>query len=192
MAHPVLVVVCGVLAAALAVGWSWDRVRLDANTDSLMGNDRPYVAEYKRFLREFGDLEYAWIVIDSKGNAGQARYAVDLLETALHGDPSLEAVNATVRMPEQMRLATWAMTTPELEGRVRLKAGQCQGQLGMFEPAIDNLDRYIAASGEKNDPFDDNLKRAFRMKRRINRRFFQGCFPRFAGCQCRENVPDQL
>lgn len=113
-----LVVVCGVLAAALAVGWSWDRVRLDANTDSLMGNDRPYVAEYKRFLREFGDLEYAWIVIDSKGNAGQARYAVDLLETALHGDPSLEAVNAAVRMPEQMRLATWAMTTPELEGLV--------------------------------------------------------------------------
>ncbi|MBL9141555.1 MAG: hypothetical protein JNK53_06775, partial [Phycisphaerae bacterium] len=119
--HPVLVVVCGLLAALAAVGWSWDRVRLDANTDSLMGNDRPYVAEYTRFLREFGDLEYAWIVVDAQGNTGQAQYAVDLLERALRGEPSIESINAAVRAPEQMQLSTWAMPTADLAGLVEAR-----------------------------------------------------------------------
>ena len=46
VAAPVAVVVSCLLLATVAVAWSWNRVRLDANTDSLMGNDRPYVAEY--------------------------------------------------------------------------------------------------------------------------------------------------
>lgn len=93
-------------------------MRLDANTDSLMGSDRPYVAEYSRFLREFGDLEYAWIVVDAKGNPGQAEHAVDLLARILKAEPTIEAVNTSISVPEQMQLATWSMATPELAGLV--------------------------------------------------------------------------
>ncbi len=93
-------------------------MRLDANTDSLMGNDRPYVAEYRRFLHEFGDLEYAWVVVDTKGNTGQAQYAVDLIEAALQSDPTIQTVNAKVSVPEQTALGTWAMTTADLAGLV--------------------------------------------------------------------------
>jgi preprotein translocase subunit SecF len=83
-----------------------------------MGSDRPYVAEYARFLREFGDLEYAWIVVDAKGNLGQAEHAVDLLARALRHEPTIDAVNAVVSVPEQMQLATWSMSTPDLAGLV--------------------------------------------------------------------------
>lgn len=121
--RPVAVVIGAVLIAGLAAAWSWDRVKLDANTDSLMGNDRPYVAEYKHFLKEFGDLEYAWIVVDARDDkgamhVGQAQHAVDLLAAALKGEPSIETVNARVSFPEQMRLATWHMPTEQLKGLI--------------------------------------------------------------------------
>jgi uncharacterized protein len=117
----VLVIVLGLAAAALALGWSWNRVKLDANTDSLMGTDRPYVAEYTRFLREFGDLEYAWVVVDTQGHTGQGQYAVDLISKALQGNPTIEHVNAAITVPEQLRLAPWAMQTAHLEGLVEAR-----------------------------------------------------------------------
>lgn len=116
-----LVIVLGLAAAALALGWSWNRVKLDANTDSLMGTDRPYVAEYTRFLREFGDLEYAWVVVDTQGHTGQGQYAVDLISKALQGNPTIEHVNAAITVPEQLRLAPWAMETAHLEGLVKAR-----------------------------------------------------------------------
>jgi hopanoid biosynthesis associated RND transporter like protein HpnN len=120
-ASPVGVVVAAIVVTALAVAWSWNRIRMDANTDSLMGDDRPYVQQYKRFLGEFGDLEYAWIVVDAQGadgvrRAGEAQRAVDLLDRALRAKPSIERVCSRVTAPEQSRLATWAMETPDLRG----------------------------------------------------------------------------
>ena len=120
-ASPVGVVVAAIVVTALAMAWSWDRIRMDANTDSLMGDDRPYVQQYKRFLGEFGDLEYAWIVVDAQGadgvrRAGEAQRAVDLLDRALRAKPSIERVCSRVTAPEQSRLATWAMETPDLRG----------------------------------------------------------------------------
>ena len=69
-AAPGRVVLALLAAAALAGAWSADRVRMDANTDSLMGDDQAYVRAYKGFLREFGDLEYAWVVVDATGPDG--------------------------------------------------------------------------------------------------------------------------
>ena len=120
-ASPVGVVVAAIVVTALAVAWSWDRIRMDANTDSLMGDDRPYVQQYKRFLGEFGDLEYAWIVVDAQGpdgvlRTGEAQRAVDLLDRALRGNPTIERVCSRVTAPEQSRLATWAMPTEDMRG----------------------------------------------------------------------------
>ena len=123
VAAPVAVVVSCLLLATVAVAWSWDRVRLDANTDSLMGNDRPYVAEYLRFIKEFGDLEHAWVVIDATApdgtlHTGSAQHAVDMIDARLRKAPSIDYVNSRITVPEQMRVATWAMPTTELAGLV--------------------------------------------------------------------------
>ena len=120
---PVQVLVATGLLAIVAFAWSWGRVRLDANTDSLMGTDRPYVAEYLRFVKEFGDLEYAWVVVDSQGTdgvrrMGEAQRAVDLVAARLREEPSIERVNARIGFEDQMRIATWAMPTADLAGLV--------------------------------------------------------------------------
>ena len=124
--HPWAVLAVTAVLAAVAGLWSWGRVHLDANTDSLMGNDRPYVAEYKRFLHEFGDLEYAWVVVDADGTdgdrrLGEAQRAVDLIAAKLRDEPSIERVNARVGYAEQMRIATWNMATSDLSGLVEAR-----------------------------------------------------------------------
>lgn len=122
-ARPVAVVLAALAIAAAAVAWSWDRVRVDANTDSLMGTDRPYVARYLGFLKEFGDLEYAWIVVDGRGTdgtvrPGSAERAVDLLDSRLRGASGIAEVHSRITVPEQRRVATWAMPTEDLRGLV--------------------------------------------------------------------------
>ena len=120
-AAPGRVVLALLAAAAIAGAWSVDRVRMDANTDSLMGDDQEYVRAYKGFLREFGDLEYAWIVVDTTGpdgepHLGEAQRAVDLLDARLRGSPHVDRVCSRVTAPEQMRLATWSMPDADLRG----------------------------------------------------------------------------
>jgi hopanoid biosynthesis associated RND transporter like protein HpnN len=120
-AAPGRVVLALLAAAALAGAWSADRVRMDANTDSLMGDDQAYVRAYKGFLREFGDLEYAWVVVDATGpdgarHLGEAQRAVDLLDARLRASPHVDRVCSRVTAPEQVRLATWAMPDADLRG----------------------------------------------------------------------------
>ena len=120
-ARPVAVAVGAAILAVVAVSWAWGRIRLDANTDSLMGTDRPYVARYLSFLEEFGDLEYAWVVVDARRadgtlDAGAAQRAVDLLDARLRREPGIDRVHSRITAPEQRRLATWAMPTGDLRG----------------------------------------------------------------------------
>ena len=152
-AAPVAVAVGAALVALLAVAWSWNRVRLDANTDSLMGSDRPYVARYLAFLEEFGDLEYAWVVVDARRedgriDTGAAQRAVDLLDARLRGTPGIDRVNSRVTVPEQVRLATWAMGTSELEGLVGARdamptLASAAGAGGVLRDAERRLDRLV-------------------------------------------------
>lgn len=152
-ARPVAVVVGAALVALLAIGWSWNRVRLDANTDSLMGTDRPYVARYLAFLEEFGDLEYAWVVVDARrpdgtSDAGAAQRAVDLLDARLRGADGIDRVNSRVTVPEQVRIATWAMPTADLEGLVAARdalptLASAGGAGSVLRDATRRLDRLV-------------------------------------------------
>ena len=47
-----------VLLAAASAGWAWRHLRLDADTNSLVGDDQPYMRDYRAFMKGFGDLEY--------------------------------------------------------------------------------------------------------------------------------------
>jgi hypothetical protein len=120
-ASPAAVAAGAAIVAVVAVTWAWGRIRLDANTDSLMGADRPYVARYLAFLEEFGDLEYAWVVVDARRpdgtlGTGAAQRAVDLLDARLRRIPGIDRVHSRITVPEQQRLATWAMETADLRG----------------------------------------------------------------------------
>jgi hypothetical protein len=55
---------------------------------------------------------------DGTLHTGSAQLAVDMIDARLRKVPSIEHINSRITVPEQMRLATWAMPTAELAGLV--------------------------------------------------------------------------
>ena len=105
------------LALAIAGGvLGWFRLPLDANTDSLISRDRPWMKLYLSFLAEFGDLEYLYVVVDTKGDRAAGERAVDDLLAKLQAMPDLPGVYGRIEPVEQWRLASWASSDSELEG----------------------------------------------------------------------------
>ena len=108
------------VATALAVLGGWlgaFHLKIDSDTDSLIAPERPFMAGYRAFLDEFGDLEGAIIAIDPKGDDAAARAAVDAIAAALAaGDekPFVGRWAATISPKEQWRLASWAARDAEL------------------------------------------------------------------------------
>ncbi len=121
--HPIAIVA---VAAILAVagGLSASRwLALDADTNSLIAADRPFMRLYREFLEEFGDLEYLYIVVDAAPDgrmppdprrAAIAEAAVDELLASLREIPSLPAVHGRVEPAEQDAIATRAMPLDRL------------------------------------------------------------------------------
>ncbi|MSR74895.1 MAG: hypothetical protein EXS14_05440 [Planctomycetes bacterium] len=57
-----------------------------------------------------------------------------------------------------------ALETEPTRKDVLVKLAQCQGKLGQYELAANNLDKYIRTRSEQADPWDENLNAAFRLK----------------------------
>ncbi len=101
-----LAILCGVYA-----GFT---LRLNANLDDLIARDRPFMADYRAFLDEFGDLEHIIIAVDASRDREQAELAVDALLVRLRAIEGLPAVHGTIEPEEQLRIATRAMSESDL------------------------------------------------------------------------------
>lgn len=114
--RPWLVIVTSALLG-LVGGWlGVTRLPLDANTDSLISRDRPWMKDYLAFLEEFGDLEYLYAVVDTKGHRAEAEHAVDALVTALRAMPDLPGVYGRIEPEEAWRLSARAADDTQLAG----------------------------------------------------------------------------
>lgn len=110
------------LVLALVGGWLGAfHLPLDADTNSLIAVDRPFMQRYRAFLQEFGDLEEMIVVVDpgSRGPDADARAAAAVQELAnalqeLVAAGALEWVHAGVRPDEQWKVAAHAMYAAEL------------------------------------------------------------------------------
>ncbi|MEY3143725.1 MAG: hypothetical protein RLY21_2218 [Planctomycetota bacterium] len=114
---PRAVVAAALVLAALGAWLGAFQLRIDSDTDSLIAPERPFMADYRAFLAEFGDLEGAIIAIDPKGDDAAARAAVDAIAAQLDlGDekPLIGRWAATISPEEQWRLASWAASDAEL------------------------------------------------------------------------------
>ncbi len=112
--HPWTVVLVAVVAAALSIVVSLRSLVLDANTDSLISPDRPFMVRYREFLDEFGDLEGLTIAVDPRGDDAAAKRAVDALVHGLEALPGIPHVVGRIDASEQWRLAPWSMPTAQL------------------------------------------------------------------------------
>jgi hopanoid biosynthesis associated RND transporter like protein HpnN len=106
--RPWTVLVAAAVLSAVCLAYAGLRLELNANTDDLIAADRPFMVEYRRFLREFGDLEYIWVVVENGGDAGRTRAVVDELARRLRADAGMSSVYGAITPEEQLRIATRA------------------------------------------------------------------------------------
>ena len=92
-------------------------LRLDADTNSLIGDHRPFMKTYREYLDRYGDLEAIYVVVDAgeRLDTQAARKAVDELTEALGGIPELRSVRGRITPEEQWRLALHAMPASRLD-----------------------------------------------------------------------------
>lgn len=90
------------------------RLELNADLDDLIAPDRPFMAEYRRFQREFGDLEFIFVVL--AGDDIQRReQAVDYIGERLRPLVGVHrGVHYAIEAHELLRIATRAMDEDEL------------------------------------------------------------------------------
>jgi len=114
---PLAVVLGAVALAAMSGVYAARNLRMNADTNDLIARDRPYMKPFVAFMREFGDLEYLYAVVESEGeDQARARAAVEALVARLRALPDIGGVYGEVTPEAQRRLATRAMTDSELSG----------------------------------------------------------------------------
>lgn len=89
-------------------------LRLNSNPDELVSEERPHHIAYQQFLREFGDLEYMYVVVADSGDDARTRACVDALTARLQGIAELPNVFAAITPREQLKIATRAMPDSQL------------------------------------------------------------------------------
>lgn len=112
--RPVAVIVVGFVLAAIGFLTGFSTISLNADTDDLISPDVPYMAAYRAFAEEFGDLERMWIVIDGGGDA-QSLECADWIRSRLEIDESLGEIHAGISSADQLRLASRTMEVSQLE-----------------------------------------------------------------------------
>ena len=120
---PKTVVICAVLLSLISAWYAAKNLTLDANTDSLISPDRPFMQKYTAYCKEFGDLEYLYVAVDAKGNPTAAKAAVDELKLGLEALADLPGVYARIDGDEQWRLAPRAMSTTEFKSLLTASDG---------------------------------------------------------------------
>jgi len=115
-ARPKWIIAALTVAALACAGISFQYFKLDADTDSLIGEDQPFLKDWRRFIHDFGDLEYAIAVVDPRGDAPAADRAVRELTTRLSTLASVAKVHGSIDAQDQWRLAPRAMSDDELAG----------------------------------------------------------------------------
>ena len=143
--HPLAIVLVAVLLAAGGGGLAATRLHLDADTNHLIAEDRPFMEPFLGWLDEFGDLEYLYVVVDPLGDEAAADAAIRELVPEIAAVPGVPEVHGWISVEEQWRLAPWAMPPSELDGLVT--GGRALSVLASDAPSSSILDRGLERLG---------------------------------------------
>ena len=117
--HPWRVLLVAALMATTAAWYAASNLVLDADTNHLIGTERPFMIGFNEWLEEFGDLEYLYVVVDPGEDPTAGDSAVRDLVHRLQAMPDLPAVHGWISGAEKWRLATRAMPLSDLENLVQ-------------------------------------------------------------------------
>ena len=149
---PRLVLGIGVVLAAFG-GWLGAmHLPLDADTNSLIGRERPFMQRYQAFLDEFGDLEDMIVVIDPLGEDAPAHARAEAAVRAVQGALAelvergqLTWVHSGISVDEQWRVAPHAMSERELHELARARSALELLAHGQAAAALEQADRSVTS-----------------------------------------------
>ena len=153
---PTTIVLTTALIATACALLSWRYLRLDADTNSLIGDQQPFMEGYRAFQRNFGDLEYLLVVVDPKGHEREADAAVRELVDGLRAVPDVPGVMGFVDAAEQFRVSTWAMPDTTLR-ELHLARGALPelasrpGGGGLLKASAERVERLLKEGGDMQD-----------------------------------------
>lgn len=145
LSRRIAVLVVLLVGSTVAAIYGLRTIRLDTDTDSLIGETQPFMGDYRAFKREFGDLEYLIVAVDSQPpgatslRAAEAETAVRALVERLRAVPELREVHGFITPDEQWRLAPWSTQMSESDLRGLLLASDAFGPLLARRPAAEIL-----------------------------------------------------
>tara|TARA_B100001059_G_scaffold33015_1_gene26558 strand:- start:3779 stop:6322 length:2544 start_codon:yes stop_codon:yes gene_type:complete len=152
IARPLVVISVGLTLAIVGLLTGASTISLNADTDDLISDDVPYMAAYRAFAEEFGDLERMWIVIDG-GSGSTSVDCAQWIRSRLEADRSLGEIHGGISPMEQLRLASRTMSAGDLESII----GGCQSLAiavssgDVLESLSGMLEASSAADGDPSD-----------------------------------------
>lgn len=97
--RPWLVIVFGVVLAGASIFAALHHIKLNADLDDLVSEDLDYHRQYKEFLRDFGDFEYLYVVVEVDGKLSRAKRFVDDVTARLKNVQGLREVISNISSP---------------------------------------------------------------------------------------------
>ncbi|MDG2021041.1 MAG: MMPL family transporter [Phycisphaerales bacterium] len=160
--NPWRVLVFAALMATVAAWYAASHLVLDADTNHLIGADRPFMIQFNEWLEEFGDLEYLYVVVDPGDTPAAGDAAVKDLVERLRAIPELPAVHGWISGDEQWRLATRAMPLSDLEALVEAGEGLAilSGDASATAVLRSGTERLERVTGLSSLTLDDSERRS--------------------------------
>lgn len=131
---PVKIMIAALALTAVCTWYSATHLELHTDQDDLISEKIEYHKKYKDFVREFGDLEYLYVVVEVEDNLTEAKTFIKSLAGRLQEIPEIKEV-------------TYQINNPVLEKSFLLYLSRQQiDQLGAFltkgPTAIQNIARW--------------------------------------------------
>lgn len=113
--HPRKIVAAAILLTIACAAFAATHIKLNANLDDLVSMKLDYHRRYIEFLKEFGDEEYLYVVVDASDDLPRAKQLLEALGARLKGNPGLEQVIWKIENPALERNFLLYLTPEQLK-----------------------------------------------------------------------------
>jgi len=185
--YPWKIILTSGLLTVISIFLTFTILEMNTDQDDLVSEKIEYHRRYKDYLKEFGDLEYLYVVVETNGNLSRAKDFIMTLSKRLEALPDVQEVTYQISNPKleksfllylpKERIETIGEYLPRLErlnnvGGVFSMMNAEIERMGKEGPAktsyletgfrfLDNLMDGLISAGKDNAPYRPFLQSAF-------------------------------
>ncbi|PIR25467.1 MAG: hypothetical protein COX62_07890 [Deltaproteobacteria bacterium CG_4_10_14_0_2_um_filter_43_8] len=94
------IIIAATFFSCASIFFASTHIRMNSDYDDLVSEDLPYHKRYKDFLKEFGDQEYLFVVVEKGEDSKRAKAFIDALAKRLKNEATLEEVLWKIDQPK--------------------------------------------------------------------------------------------